>query len=143
MKVIKLIGLGLIMILNSCYSGANKGKDEVKTLYRAINKNDTATFDIKLNDKEFYGQLEINYRGAYKDSGGVSGIVKDSILKGTYRFRHYGIEKWHSIPVSFLKKDNQLIMGEGSMEIYMGMYYFKKNTPINYQNTKFVFEKTH
>lgn len=118
-------------------------KNDTKTLYRAINKNDTATFKIKLTDKEFYGQLEINYHNAYKDSGNVTGIVKGDTLKGTYRFRHYGIETWHTIPIALLKKAEKLIMGQGDMEIYMNMRYFKKNAPINYQNPKFVFEKMH
>jgi hypothetical protein len=141
MKAIKILCLSFVITMYGCYSGTNVNKDEVKTLYTAINKNDTATLKIKLTDKEFYGQLEINYRGSFKDSGGVSGVIKGNTLKGTYRFQHYGIEKWHSIPIALLKKDNRLIMGEGLMEIYMGMYYFKKNTPINYQQPKFIFEK--
>lgn len=141
MKAIKILCLGLVITASSC-GNSSVEKDDAKTLYTAINKNDTAILKIKLTDKEFYGQLEINYHGAYKDSGGVSGIIKGNTLKGTYRFQHYGIEKWHSMPIALLKKDDQLIMGEGLMEIYMGMYYFKKNVPINYQKPKFIFKKT-
>lgn len=126
----------------SCSSTESIDKNDVKRLYSGINKSDTAKLFIKLTDKEFYGQLEINYPGAFKDSGDVSGIVKGDTLKGTYRYQHYGIVKWHSMPISLLKKHNQLIMGEGPMEIYMGMYYFKKNRPIDYKKPKFVFEKT-
>ncbi|TKC63744.1 hypothetical protein FBD94_05190 [Pedobacter hiemivivus] len=132
--------LGIIFILSSCYN-SEIDRDETATMYQAINKGDTAILKIKLTDKEFYGQYEVNYHGAYKDSGGVTGIIKGDTLKGTYRFQHYGIEKWHTAPIALLKKDDQLIMGEGSLEIYMNIPYFKKHIPINYKNPKFVFEK--
>lgn len=141
MKVFHILSFLMIAVC-SCSSTESIDKNDVKTLYSGINKSDTAKLFIKLTDKEFYGQLEINYRGAFKDSGDVSGIVKGDTLKGTYRYQHYGIEKWHIMPISLLKKHNQLIMGEGPMEIYMGMYYFKKNRPIDYQKPKFVFENT-
>ena len=140
MKNTLLPFLGIIFILSSCHN-SETDRNSVKTLYQAINNGDTATFKIKLTDKEFYGQYEVNYHGAYKDSGDVMGIVKGDTLKGTYRFQHYGIEKWHTTPIALLKKDDQLIMGEGSLEIYMNMPYFKKNIPIKYKNPKFVFEK--
>ncbi|WEK17757.1 MAG: hypothetical protein P0Y49_13215 [Candidatus Pedobacter colombiensis] len=140
MKVIKLLFSGMIFILSGCDNNA-ADSNAAKTLYRSINKDDTATLKIKLTDKEFYGQFEINYHGAYKDSGDVTGAVKGDTLKGTYRFQHYGIETWHITPIALLKKDGKLIMGEGALEIYMNMPYFKKNVPINYQNPRFVFEK--
>lgn len=124
-------------------SGENVDQNSTKTLYRAISKDDTATFKISLTDKEFFGQLEINYHGAYKDSGGVTGIVKGDTLRGTYRFQHYGVETWYRTPIALLKKNNKLIMGIGTMEIYMNMRYFKKNVPIDYENPKFIFEKVH
>ncbi|MBB5437523.1 hypothetical protein HDC92_001195 [Pedobacter sp. AK017] len=129
------------VLLASCNSNDERRESQVKTAYRAINKDDTASLRIRLTDKEFYGRFEINYHGAYKDSGEVTGIVKGDTLKGTCRFQRYGIETWHRIPIALLKKDNKLIMGTGSMEIYMNMTYFKKNIPIEYQNPKFVFEK--
>lgn len=130
----------MVVAVCSC-SNESVEQSNAKTLYRAISKNDTAIFKINLTDKEFFGQLEINYHGLYKDSGDVTGIVKGDELKGTYRFQHYGVEAWHKTPIALLKKDGKLIMGEGAMEIYMNIHYFKKNTPINYTNPKFVFEK--
>ncbi|MBE9598522.1 hypothetical protein [Pedobacter sp. MC2016-24] len=132
--------ISLMVLMYSCRN-ADVAKTEAQTLYSAIHQNDTATLKIRLTDKDFYGQLETNYHGLYKDSGGVTGVVKGNILKGTYKFQHYGMEKWHSIPITFLKKDGKLILGQGDMEIYMGMFYFKKNKPIVYDTTKFVFEK--
>jgi hypothetical protein len=141
MEISKMWYLPVILFftLYSCNSGTKQ--NDPKTVYYAVNKRDTATLVIKLSNKEFYGQLEINYRGAYKDSGSVTGIIKGDTLKGTYRFHHYGIETQRSIPIALLKKDNKLYMGVGAMEIYMNMAYFKKSIPINYQNPSFIFEK--
>jgi len=138
-KILCLVGAFGIY---GCSGTSVDQKNDTKTLYRAINKDDTATLKINLTDKEFYGQFEINYHGAYKDSGNVTGIVKGNTLMGTYHFQHYGIETWDKTPVAFLKKDDKLIMGVGAMEIYMNIRYFKKNVPIDYNNPKFVFEKT-
>nr|WP_121271189.1 hypothetical protein [Pedobacter schmidteae] len=140
MKGIKLGYLSLFLVIFGCSNGRVDRVDS-KTVYRAIDKNDTATLSLRLRDQDFDGQLEINYHNLYTDSGGVTGIVKGDTLKGTYRFQHYGIETWRSIPIAILKKDDQLIMGSGAMEIYIGMTYFKKNAQIDYQNPKFVFKK--
>jgi hypothetical protein len=99
---------------------------KTKTLYTSVYKNDTASLKLHSSDKEFDGQMEINYNGLYKDSGDVNGIIKGDTLKGTFYFQHYGIEKKERIPISLLKRGSKLIMGVGSMEIYMNMTFFKK-----------------
>lgn len=116
---------------------------ETKLLYRAINKDDTANLNVILKDKEFYGQYEINYHGDFKDSGDVNGIVKGDTLLGTYHYQHYGIQEWYRIPIALLKKNHKLMMGVGSMEIYMNMTFFTKSIPIDYQHPMFIFEKVH
>lgn len=140
MKIQNLLGACIIILLYSCNSKNNK--HEPKIIYQAIHNQDTATLKLTFTGKTFYGQLETNYHNAYTDSGGVTGIVEgDTLLKGTYRFQHYGIKKYHTRPIALLKKKDKLVMGEGPMEIFMGMYYFKKYAPINYQDAKFIFEK--
>ncbi|HKG08543.1 MAG TPA: hypothetical protein VKB19_18890 [Pedobacter sp.] len=109
--------------------------------YRAVNKDDTATFKVDVTDGQFKGVFEINYHGSFKDSGEVKGYVHGDTLVGNYLYRHYGMEQLHRIPVAFLKSADKLIMGVGAMEIYLERTYFKKNKPIDYQNVKFIFEK--
>jgi hypothetical protein len=134
--------LSIVFLLSACgSSGVND--NETKVLYQAVAKDDTAKFKIHLTDKTFYGQMEILYGKQYKDSGDVNGIVKGDSLLGTYHFQHYGIEEWHRIPIALLKKDKKLIMGVGSMVIYMNMTFFDKKIPVDYEHPKFVFEKVH
>ncbi|QNK61643.1 hypothetical protein H7F33_13890 [Pedobacter sp. PAMC26386] len=136
---IKLLFIWTVAAVIGCSN--NKAPNETKMPYKAIYKNDTANLNIVLKDREFYGQLEINYNGLYKDSGDVSGIIKGDTLRGTFYFQHYGIETKQRIPIALLKKDNKLIMGEGTMEIFMNITFFKKTVPIDYQKSKFVFKK--
>lgn len=143
MKVIKILCASIIFAIAGCSgNGSQSAVDlERKVLYRAVSKDDTATFKVTFKDKQFYGQYEINYHGVYKDSGDVNGIVKGDTLKGTYHYQHYRIQEWYRIPIALLKKENKLIMGVGDMEIYMNMTFFSKGVPIDYQHPKFVFEK--
>ncbi|WP_216849037.1 hypothetical protein [Pedobacter sp. L105] len=142
MKLIPLLCISLLVASYGCNHPV-VNHNENKVSYRAVNKVDTANLKIILNEKEFYGQFEINYNGVYKDSGDVNGLIKGDTLKGTFHYQHYGIETWHRIPISLLKKEKRLIMGVGQMEIFMNMTFFTKNIPIDYQHPKFIFEKVH
>jgi len=141
-KLISLIKACCILLtFAACSSNDAPAEKETAISYRAIYKSDTATLHGKFTGKAFYGQMEVNYNGAYKDSGEVNGIIKGDSLLGTFHFQHYGIEQWHRIPIALLKKDRKLIMGVGEMEVKMNMTFFKKNVPIDYEHVKFVFEK--
>ena len=142
--IIRLV-IPLLMLSGITGCSADSGnvdENKPKIAYHSIYKNDTASLKLRLGEKAFDGQLEINYNGLYKDSGDVNGIIKGDTLKGTYYFQHYGIDKWERIPISLLKKEEKLIMGVGAMEIYMNMTFFKKTEPIDYKKVKFTFEKT-
>jgi len=136
----KLFYLFLVLTLSSC---ANPDVPQAgkKITYHAVDKTDTASLRLIFSDKAFEGQLEINHRGLYKDSGDVNGVLKGDTLKGTFHYQSFGVEKWYRIPIALLKKDQHLIMGVGSMEIYMNMTFFSKRVPIDYQHPKFIFEK--
>ena len=131
----------ILLIISSC-THPEPEEHGKKVTYSAVNKTDTARLHIILTDKAFEGQYEISHDGVYKDSGDINGVIKGDTLKGTFHYQSYGVEKWYRIPIALLKKDQQLIMGVGSMQIYMNMTFFNKNIPIDYQHPKFVFEKS-
>ncbi|MBB5636807.1 hypothetical protein HDE68_002720 [Pedobacter cryoconitis] len=136
---IKLLYIWIVAAATGC----NNASDEIKIPYQAVAKSDTASLKIILKKKEFYGQLEVNYSGLYKDSGDVSGIVKGDTLKGSFYYQRYGKGPKRRIPIALLKKDHQLVMGIGEMEVYMNITFFKKGVPIDYQHSKFVFQRLH
>jgi hypothetical protein len=41
--------------------------------------------------------------------------------------------------MAFLKRGNELILGNGKIETYLGKSFFAKETPIDFDNVKFKF----
>lgn len=129
----------LFTFLISCNSKEDKDQYN-RVFYRAVNGQDTAILDIKLNDKRFYGRYEISYHKIGKDSGDVRGDLKGDTLRGDFHFISNG-GSWKRIPIALLKKDNKLILGKGIIGTYFNLPLFLPDVPIEYNNAEFVFEK--
>jgi hypothetical protein len=43
--------------------------------------------------------------------------------------------------MAMLKKENELILGSGKIETYLGKSYFAKGTPIDFDRVKYKFTK--
>ncbi|HAT79959.1 MAG TPA: hypothetical protein DCS17_00615, partial [Flavobacterium sp.] len=43
-------------------------------------------------------------------------------------------------PMAFLKSGNELILGNGKIETYLGASYFAKGEPIDFENVKYTFK---
>jgi hypothetical protein len=145
MKIKKILFLCKVMILSVFIYGCGSDdteKKRVKMNYLAINDADTALLKLIITGSQFKGQYEINYHGNFKDSGDVKGTIKGDTLLGDYHYQHYGIEKWQRVPIALLKKDEKLILGIGSTETYLGISYFRPGTVIDYDQVKFIFQKT-
>jgi hypothetical protein len=125
--------------LFSCNSKEEKDKYN-RVLYRAINNKDTAVLDLNINDKRFYGRYEVTYYKIGKDSGDVRGDLKGDTLRGDFHFISNG-GSWKRIPIALLKKENKLILGTGVIATYFNLPCFMPGVPIEYDNSKFVFEK--
>lgn len=138
--IISLITLLLVMVISSCNS-----KNEVKNepvFYTAIDKSDTAHLSISSTELHFKGNYEIWYGSRkIKDSGDVSGEIYGDTLIGTYNYMTYG-GAWKRIPIAFLKRDKKLLLGTGEYGGYMGFVYFNPDVPLDFSNSKFIFEKT-
>ena len=125
--------------LLSCIS--KEGKDNFKhVIYRAVNNKDTALLSIKINDKRFYGHYEISNYKTGKDSGDVRGDIKGDTLRGDFHYISYG-GGWKRIPIALLKRENKLFLGSGLIGTYLNLPCFIPGTPIDYNNSKFIFEK--
>jgi hypothetical protein len=136
--LISLLFIGFI-ILVSCNS--KEGKDKYNHIvYRAVQNSDTAILSIYINDKRFYGQYEISNYKIGKDSGDVRGILKGDTLRGDFHYISYG-GGWKRIPLALLKKENKLFLGSGIIGTYLNLPCFMPGTPIDYDNSKFIFEE--
>ena len=129
----------LFAFLMSCNSKEAK-KDYNHVVYRAVNNKDTAILAINKNNKRFYGRYEISYYRVGKDSGDVRGDIKGDTLRGDFHYISNG-GSWKRIPIALLKKQNKLFLGSGIIGTYMNLPCFIPGTPIEYNNSKFVFEE--
>ncbi|WP_157489851.1 hypothetical protein [Flavobacterium sp. CF136] len=129
----------LFAFLMSCNSKEEK-KDYNHVVYRAVNNKDTAILAINKSNKRFYGRYEISYYRVGKDSGDVRGDIKGDTLRGDFHYISNG-GSWKRIPIALLKKQNKLFLGSGIIGTYMNLPCFIPGTPIEYNNSKFVFEE--
>ena len=129
----------LLAFLMSCNSKEEK-KDYNHVVYRAVNNKDTAILAINKSNKRFYGRYEISYYRVGKDSGDVRGDIKGDTLRGDFHYISNG-GSWKRIPIALLKKQNKLFLGSGIIGTYMNLPCFIPGTPIDYNNSKFVFEE--
>jgi hypothetical protein len=123
----------------SCNSKEEK-KGYNHVVYRAVNNKDTAILAINKSNKRFYGRYEISYYQVGKDSGDVRGDIKGDTLRGDFHYISNG-GSWKRIPLALLKKENKLFLGSGVIGTYMNLPCFMPGIPIDYSNSKFVFEE--
>lgn len=116
-------------------------KEDNRTHYRAVNGKDTAQLSITVYDDRFYGRYEMIYGKNGKDSGTVRGQIIGDTLKGEFKYISFGGTKSIS-PIQFLKKDGKLRLGKGLKATYMGIPFYVKEVPMDY-DTGFVLEVLH
>lgn len=139
----RLIGLGItaVFFISLIVSCKKKTPDENRTFYRAINGKDTAILAIETNKERFFGNYQIYHESrAIKDSGVVDGEISGDTLRGKFKYRTYG-GGVTIIPVIFLKRNDQLITGNGVAATLFGLVHFSPKHPIDFKNPKFVFSK--
>jgi hypothetical protein len=145
MKKAKLFLMLLISIAaSSCvFFGKDEPLDPSKfTCYIAINKSDTAWLDIDTSERKIKGLFTMSYGGKKKLHGQLKGTIKGDTLNAHYDFKVNKVDKWYRNPVSFLRKDNQLVMGVGEIVMVWGSGVFKEGVPVDYDKGRFVFERT-
>ncbi len=136
---IKYLPFLIIIGIISCNSKDEKSKYK-QIVYQAVNAKDTAILTVNINDKRFFGRYEVLYHKIGKDSGDVRGDIKGDTLRGDFHFISNG-GSWKRIPLALLKKENKLFLGSGIITTYFNLPCFMPGIPIEYDNSKFVFEE--
>ncbi|MCC9073677.1 hypothetical protein LNQ49_19025 [Flavobacterium sp. F-65] len=112
--------------------------------YKAVYEKDTV--DLKLNtlkNGKISGDLVMKVDGAPQKHGGIIGEFKGDTLFVDYTFiEGTNKNKTFKNPMAFLKREKQLILGNGSMETYLGRTSFTKGKPIDFDRVKYKFETT-
>ncbi len=135
-----IYGMILLTFSISLFSCQKKDFNEYRSYYRAIHNTDTALLAIETHKDRFYGNYQIYYGSrAVKDSGNIEGTISGDTLRGKYRYRSFG-GGINIVPIIFLKRNGKLILGSGIAASYMNFVYYKPEFPIEFDNSKFVFD---
>jgi len=149
MKNLSLLCLLLACIgLESCNK---KPKDvEAKNLaekptsvqcYKALYEKDT--IDLKINTLatgKITGDMVMKVFNKAEKIGKIAGEFRGDTLFVDYSFTLVANDKViYKNPMAMLKRGNELILGNGKIETYLGASYFAKGQPIDFDNVKYKF----
>jgi hypothetical protein len=111
------------------------------TCYRALYENDTLELKINtLKGDKITGDMAMKLFEMPVKSGKIEGKFHGDTLFVDYTFIQGTNErKLFKNPMALLKKDNELILGSGKIETYLGRSYFAKGTPIDFEKVKYKF----
>ncbi|MDR7210089.1 hypothetical protein [Flavobacterium piscis] len=108
--------------------------------YKAIYDSDT--IDLKLNtlkDGKIIGNMTMKIEFASEKTGEIKGEFRGDTLFADYTFTQGKNKQIFKNPMAFLKRDKELILGNGAIETSMGVSYFVKNKPIDFDKVKYKF----
>jgi hypothetical protein len=114
--------------------------------YKAVYEKDT--IDLKLNtlkSGKLSGDLTMKVAPSTVRTGEVSGEFHGDTLFVDYTFTtnaETDKNKTFKNPMALLKKDKQLILGNGTMQTTMGVTYLVKDKPIDFEKVKYKFDET-
>ncbi|MCA0348117.1 MAG: hypothetical protein LCH35_02540 [Bacteroidetes bacterium] len=152
MKKIRIVGLVLILIgFQSCKKNEDKKETEktnteteqlaTEQCYKAVYEKDTLDLKITpLKDGKIGGSLVMKVFDEPKREGKIEGEFKGDTLFCSYTFiLTKDVTKTYKNPMAFLKQGDELILGNGEIEMYLGASYFKKDKPIDFEKVKYKF----
>ena len=135
--------------LQSCKNDKSENTLEVKDVkdatstecYQAIYEQDTLNLKLlTFKDGEINGNMEMAIDNMPKKVGEIVGEFKGDTLFASYTFIQGGNkEKTFKNPMAFLKRGDQLILGNGQIQLTMGASHFVKGEPIDFEKVKYKF----
>ena len=112
--------------------------------YNAIYETDT--IDLKINtlkDGKISGNMDMKLLNMPIKVGKISGEFRGDTLFADYTFIQGTNDKViFKNPMAFLKRGEELILGNGKIITYLGVSSFAKGEPIDFENVKYKFNKT-
>jgi hypothetical protein len=109
--------------------------------YKALYEKDTIDLTINtLKNGKITGDMIMKFEDLPEKIGKIEGEFRGDTLFADYSFIQGTNEKVKfKNPMAFLKHDNELILGSGKIETYLGKSYFVKGTPIDFEKVKYKF----
>ncbi|MBF2708480.1 hypothetical protein [Flavobacterium soyangense] len=151
----KNLGLFCLLLVCIALESCNKNQKDVKATlissekpvsvqcYKALYDNDT--IDLKINTlkkEKITGNMVMKVFNRAKKIGKIAGEFHGDTLFVAYTFiLEANKQITYKNPMAFLKRGNELILGNGEIETTMGASYFVKGKPIDFDNVKYKFTK--
>lgn len=112
-----------------------------ESCYKALYENDTINLKINtLKNGKVAGDMVMKIMDMPVKTGKIMGEFHGDTLFVDYTFYQGTYEKKiYKNPMAMLKKDNELVLGSGKIETYLGRSYFAKDTPIDFEKVKYRF----
>jgi hypothetical protein len=150
MKNLRLYCLLLLSIgLINCKNNETKktpaitevGKPSNVACYKAIYEQDTLNLKINtFKNGEITGEMVMAINNMPKKTGEILGKFRGDTLFAAYTFVQGNYkEKTFKNPMAFLRRGDQLILGNGLIQTTMGASYFVKGKPIDFDSVKYKF----
>ncbi len=108
--------------------------------YQAMYENDT--LDLKINtlkSGKITGEMVMKVFNRAEKVGKIAGEFRGDTLFVDYSFISGTDKATYKNPMALLKRGNELILGNGKIETYLGTSYFAKGQPIDFDNVKYKF----
>jgi len=111
--------------------------------YQSLYESDTIELKINtLKDGKIAGDMVMKLFEMPEKVGKIEGKFHGDTLFVDYTFiQGTNEKKVFKNPMAMLKKGNELILGSGKIETYLGRSYFAKDTPIDFEKVKYKFSK--
>lgn len=109
--------------------------------YEAVYENDTV--NLKLNtfkNGKITGNMNMKIEFAPEKTGEVKGEFRGDTLFADYTFTQGENKQVFKNPMVFLRRNNELILGNGSIVTSLGVSYFEKGKPIDFEKVKYKFK---
>ena len=109
--------------------------------YQAIYEEDTLNLKINtFKNGEVTGDMDMAISNMPKKVGKVSGEFRGDTLFASYTFIQGGYkEKTYKNPMAFLKRGDELILGNGEIQITLGASHFVNDAAIDFDRVKYKF----
>lgn len=109
--------------------------------YKALYENDTIDLTINtLKNGKINGDMVMKIENMPNKVGEIAGEFRGDTLFADYSFiQGTNAKVTFKNPMAFLKHGNELILGSGKIETYLGRSYFVKGTPIDFEKVKYKF----
>lgn len=110
--------------------------------YQAVYEKDTIQLKLNtLKNGKLSGNMIMKVAPSTVRTGEIAGEFHGDTLFADYTFKDLASkDKTFKNPMAFLKKDKQLILGNGTMQTTMGVTYLVKDKPIDFDRVKYKFE---